>query len=104
MTHTPATPIKPFTSRCGEFYRELGQLANEGRAIIAARLASLGGYWLIDDENDDPAWVAPEAYARELRTEPDGTIRVTDSELDTRRLDQIEDYYILDLANFFYTH
>lgn len=91
---------KDFTKDTIEFYTQLHELGDRARNIITAFVKAHGGSYTIDIDNDDHAWVGEEIYATALKTVSDGTVIVSNSAEYSEYLNEMDDYNILDLANY----
>lgn len=91
---------KTFSKDCGELYRQLSDLGDRARNIITEFAQKHGGNYTFDIEDDDHAWIGEETYATALKVDGNGNILVFNSCQCSEYLHDMNDFDILDLANY----
>lgn len=86
-----------FSDDIDRFYKQLRELGDRARKIIADFVAIKGGRYELDD--DEQIWVGDEAYATALKNDSNGNVLVFNSAQYSEYLHDMEDCNILDLAD-----
>lgn len=91
---------KNFTKDINELYKQLREMGDRARKIITAFVKAHGGNYTIDTDSEDLAWVGEETYATALKTDGNGNVLVFNSAEYSEYLQDMDDYNLLDLANY----
>lgn len=99
VTRELANGDMTFSKDCDRLYRQLSDMGDRARKIIARFVEAHGGRYTIDTEQDYIAWVGEETYATALESDGNGNILVHNSGNYSEYLNDMAGYNILDLAN-----
>lgn len=91
---------KTFTKDVNELYKHLRELGDRARIIITDFVNSHGGNYSFDTDNEDHIWVGEEAYSTALKIDRNGNVLVFNSAEYSEYLRDMDDYNILDIANY----
>lgn len=91
---------KTFQQDTENLYKQLFKLGDRARAIISNFVRTHGGNYAIDTEFSDPVWLNEEVHVTELIQDSKGKTLVVTSGFYSIDLYEINDYNLLDLANY----
>lgn len=91
---------KQFTNDMTDFYKQLRNVGEQAREIIAGFVRAHGGSYTIDTENDDLVLVGADLHATAIKEDRNGNILVLNSAQYSEYLHDMDDFNILDLASY----